>query len=257
MTQEEMRCLIPAKLRELEEKYQITVLFAAESGSRAWGTASPDSDFDVRFIYKRSYKEYLRLEKTRDVIEIPIDSTWDVSGWDLSKALRLLYNSNPGLYDWIGSPVCYLDVNFKEKIMPLMRSYFSKERMMHHYYEIASRHIKELSSEDYVSPKKYFYALRSILACDWIDRENCAPPVTFSELSAKVLPSTKKTSVEYILDAKRNMPEKAKIKHIGDIDVFLVGELETIRDHVECLSKEKNKDWNELDSFFIRELSCE
>lgn len=115
MTQEEMRCLIPAKLRELEEKYQITVLFAAESGSRAWGTASPDSDYDVRFIYKRSYKEYLRLEKTRDVKDIPIDSTWDVSGWNLSKTLHLLHDLNPGLYDWIGSPECYPDTFFKEK----------------------------------------------------------------------------------------------------------------------------------------------
>jgi len=133
------------------------ILLAAESGSRAWGVASPDSDFDVRFIYKRPYTEYLRLEKTRDVIEIPIDSIWDASGWDLSKALCLLQNSDPGLYDWIGSPVCYLDADFKERISPLMRSYFSKERMMHHYYEIASRHIRDLFSEDKVrAPKSIF-----------------------------------------------------------------------------------------------------
>ena len=83
MTQEQMNILVPQKLREMEKEYNMEVLLAVESGSRAWGFASPDSDFDVRFIYKRPRESYLHLDRQRDVIELPIDDTWDVSGWDL------------------------------------------------------------------------------------------------------------------------------------------------------------------------------
>ena len=87
LTQEEMNRLVPEKLREIERDYHVEVLWAVESGSRAWGFASPDSDFDVRFLYKRPQEEYLKLNPPRDVIELPIDETWDVSGWDLRFAI--------------------------------------------------------------------------------------------------------------------------------------------------------------------------
>ncbi len=233
----------------------MTVLYAAESGSRAWGVASPDSDFDVRFIYRRPQTEYLKLEEKRDVIESPIDATWDVSGWDLSKALRLLHNSNPGLYDWIGSPVCYYGEDFKRRIMPLMRAYFSKERMLHYYHEIASRHIRDVFDGDRVSPKKYFYALRSVLSCIWIERENYAPPVLFSELEEAVLPCLRKPSLEYILERKKNAPEKAMMEHVADIDLFLREENEKIGCLVEEMPKEEKRDWDSLDAFFLSELN--
>ena len=142
-TQEKMNRLVPEKLHEIEEKYQVKVLWAVESGSRAWGFASPDSDFDVRFIYKRPRQEYLKLEKCRDVIELPIDDTWDVSGWDLDKALKLLYNSNPSLYEWMGSPICYCRTGFEERFQPLLKEYFSPRRMLGHYRNIAVRHMRD------------------------------------------------------------------------------------------------------------------
>ena len=105
-TQEEMNVLVPEKLAEIERDYGVRVLWAIESGSRAWGFESPDSDFDVRFIYKHKQDFYLRLNEQRDVIELPIDDTWDVSGWDLDKTLKLLYKSNPTLFEWLQSPIC-------------------------------------------------------------------------------------------------------------------------------------------------------
>ena len=99
LTQEEMNVLIPQRLKEIEKEYNVEILLAAESGSRAWGFASPDSDFDVRMIYKRPQAEYLRLDEVRDVIELQIDDTWDVSGWDLDKTLKLLNKSNPTMYE--------------------------------------------------------------------------------------------------------------------------------------------------------------
>lgn len=100
MTQEQMNVLVPHKLHEIEQEYGVKILHAVETGSRAWGFASPDSDFDVRFIYIRLRNDYLRLNPHRDVIEMPVDDTWDVSGWDLHKALRLLWKSNPTVFEW-------------------------------------------------------------------------------------------------------------------------------------------------------------
>ena len=102
-----MRDRILLQLQQLEKTEGITILHAVESGSRAWGFPSPDSDYDVRFIYVRSCEAYLRLEKRRDVLELPIDEELDISGWDLDKALRLLHGSNPTLFEWCQSPIVY------------------------------------------------------------------------------------------------------------------------------------------------------
>ena len=102
-----MQTIIQNKLRDIQQQEQVRILFAVESGSRAWGFPSPDSDYDVRFIYVRSCEAYLRLEKRRDVLELPIDEELDISGWDLDKALRLLHGSNPTLFEWCQSPIVY------------------------------------------------------------------------------------------------------------------------------------------------------
>ena len=100
-----MRKKIQTQLRRIEEEESIKILLAVESGSRAWGFASPDSDYDVRFIYIRRMEDYLKLEKVRDVIELPMDDVLDMNGWDLQKTLRLLYKSNPTLFEWFSSPI--------------------------------------------------------------------------------------------------------------------------------------------------------
>ena len=96
-----MRELILEKLKQIEKDHHVKILLAIESGSRAWGFASPDSDYDVRFIYVGSKNDYLRLDERRDVIELPINEELDINGWDLPKALRLFYKSNPTLFEWL------------------------------------------------------------------------------------------------------------------------------------------------------------
>ena len=254
MTQEEMLLLVPEKLKEIERLYHISVLFAVESGSRAWGVASPDSDFDVRFLYKRAPRDYLRLDPMRDVIEIPIDSTWGVAGWDLMKALKLLHQSNPGLYDWFGSPVVYWDDGFKERFSPLMQLCFSRSRMLHNHHGIAARHYGDVLKDVTVSPKKYFYALRSVLACRWIDRFDSAPPVLFSELTAAVLPAEQKETVDYILEQKSGNPEKSRIDRLPDMDRFLQEQLLLFEEKLRTLPREEPFGWDELNAFFLSEL---
>ena len=104
-----MQDLILSELNRIEQDYHVQILFACESGSRAWGFPSSDSDYDVRFVYIRPTDWYLAIdvERKRDVIELPIDDSLDISGWDLRKALQLYYKSNPPLLEWLGSPIIY------------------------------------------------------------------------------------------------------------------------------------------------------
>lgn len=98
---------INEKLDEIEEKENVRILHAIESGSRAWGFASPDSDYDVRFIYARRREDYLRLDEPRDVIEWQLDDVLDINGWDLKKALKQFARGNATLFEWSGSPIVY------------------------------------------------------------------------------------------------------------------------------------------------------
>lgn len=98
---------IREKLREIEEKEQVFILLAVESGSRAWGIASPDSDYDVRFIYVRKPEDYLRLDPVKDVIEWHLDEVLDINGWDLKKALIQFQRGNAALFEWAQSPIVY------------------------------------------------------------------------------------------------------------------------------------------------------
>lgn len=253
MTQKEMDILVPDKLREIESEYNVKVLLAVESGSRAWGFASPDSDFDVRFIYKRPRNEYLKLNKCRDVIELPIDDTWDVNGWDLDKTLRLLFKSNPTLFEWINSPICYYKTDFTDRIAPVMKEYFSEKNALYHYLNTARSNIKTFLSGETVRPKKYFYALRPILACLWVLETKAPPPVPFEELTAAVLPERLRPSLEYLLDVKINSPEKAEIKPIIDIDVFLREKIAELDNIMQSMGKDEHRSWDLLNEFFIAE----
>ena len=113
-----MEALIKEKLHEIEQRENCRILLAVESGSRAWGFASPDSDYDVRFIYVRPRESYLRLNRARDVIELPINGVLDINGWDVDKTLKLLHKSNPTVFEWFSSPIVYQTTDFTEAFSP-------------------------------------------------------------------------------------------------------------------------------------------
>lgn len=255
MTQQEMKILVPKKLQEIEKEYNVTILLAVESGSRAWGFASPDSDFDVRFIYKRPKNEYLKLNTDRDVIELPVDDTWDVNGWDLDKTLKLLFKSNPTLFEWINSPLCYYKTDFTDKIKPVLNEYFSVKNTVYHYLNTARNNMKIYLSGEKIHPKKYFYALRPVLACLWVLEHQTPPPVLFSELTKTMLPDNLLPSLDYLLDIKMNNPEKAEIAPVRDIDEFLRQHIEEIDKAMESLQRREYKSWDLLNEFFINEIA--
>lgn len=128
---------IRQKLREIEAANQVKILYAVESGSRAWGFASPDSDYDVRYVFIRTIKDYLRIDPLPDHIDGPLDEVQDYSGWDVKKALGLLGKSNPSLLEWLHSPIVYAQTAAWQHFADCADAYFSLERNLHHQYASA------------------------------------------------------------------------------------------------------------------------
>lgn len=252
-----MEEIIKSKLKEIEEKENVRVLLAVESGSRAWGFASPDSDYDVRFIYIRNKKDYLKLESVRDVIEIPIDEVLDVNGWDLQKTLRLLYKSNPTLFEWFSSPIVYMETEFADEFRKIMNSYFSSKKSLYHYINMANGNYREYLKGDMVRAKKYFYVLRPVLACRWILEKGTPPPMLFSELMEAQLPKELVFDVTKLLELKMNSPEIKLIPRIENINNYLDKEIEDIKRVVKQMDETNNPDWDELNNIFLKELDNE
>ena len=249
-----MRKTILAKLDEIESRENVKILLAVESGSRAWGFASPDSDYDVRFIYVRPKEDYLRLEKTRDVIELSIEGELDINGWDLDKTLRLLRASNPTLYEWFSSPIVYRETAFAQEFRSIMQRYFSSKRGLSHYLSMASSNYREYLKGDTVKAKKYFYVLRPVLACRWILDKGSPPPMLFSELMEAELDPVLLPDVNRLLDLKMNAPEIKTIPKIDSINRYLDSSIEEVRSRIVQLPEDANHGWEELDQLFLSQL---
>lgn len=249
-----MRKLILNKLDEIEMKENVKILLAVESGSRAWGFASPDSDYDVRFVHVRSREDYLRLDKTRDVIELPLDSELDINGWDLCKSLRLLRNSNPTLFEWLSSPIVYRDSAFADELRATAPQYFSQKRELSHYLSMASGNFREYLKGDMVRAKKYFYVLRPVLACRWILDKSTPPPMPFEELMAAELSPALRADVEMLLSLKRNSPEVKMIPRIDALNRYLNESIAEISAQIVNLPEDTRHGWEELNRLFLSQL---
>lgn len=249
-----MKEKIQEQLRRIEEAENIKILLAVESGSRAWGFASPDSDYDVRFIYIRRLEDYLRLDAIRDVIELPINDVLDINGWDLQKTLRLLHKSNPTLFEWFSSPIVYQKTEFADKFRDLMMHYFSSKKTLYHYVSMAEGNYREYLKGDLVRAKKYFYVLRPVLACQWILDWGTPPPMLFSELLKAELPVELIDVVNQLLELKMNSPEVKLIKRISEINEYLDESIPSIKRAVRLLEDSLTPDWNELNQLFFQEL---
>lgn len=250
-----MEKMIKGKLHEIEKQENIRILLAVESGSRAWGFASPDSDYDVRFIYIRQKEDYLKLEAVHDVIELPIDEMLDISGWDLQKTLRLLYKSNPTLFEWFSSPIVYMETEFADRFRNLMANYFSNKRSLYHYINMAEGNYREYLKRDMVRAKKYFYVLRPVLACRWILEKGTHPPMLFSELMDAQLPERLRSDVSMLLELKMNSPEIREIPRIEKLNEYMDSSIDEIKNILQSMEETKAPDWQEINDLFLRELN--
>lgn len=174
---------IPRHLNYIEKKYNVKILLAVESGSRAWGFESKDSDWDVRFIYVNKPEWYFKVEPQRDTIEYVYNDRLDMVGWDLKKALSLLSKSNPSVQEWLHSPFIYrCDDYFSQRLAAVEDDYFNPIKLMYHYNHIYNKHNERYLQQEGYPMKRFLYYLRGILACKWIEQKMTFPPIPFMEL---------------------------------------------------------------------------
>ncbi|MBN1345209.1 MAG: nucleotidyltransferase domain-containing protein [Phycisphaerae bacterium] len=218
---------IDAELDRIERQEHVRILYACESGSRAWGFASNDSDYDVRFIYLRPTEWYLTIRNPSDVIEPPIDGDLDLAGWDLPKALELFRKSNPPLLEWLQSPIVYRDHSgLAERLRALMPDYYSPISCMYHYLHMAQGNYREYLQGDQVWLKKYFYVLRPVLACLWIERGLGVAPTEFAALLDRLIDEAPlKRAIRRLLDDKTAGRELDQGPAIPEIAQFLDAQL--------------------------------
>ncbi len=225
------------QLAQIEKDHNVRILFAAETGSRAWGFASPDSDWDVRFIYVHPLEWYLQVVPERDVIEIMTDDGFDAVGWDIRKALELYRKPNLTFLEWINSPIIYKDnETLRNTLLALLPQYFNVKGAVNHYYHIAVNHQNHYLQKRGVELKRFLYYLRGLLACLWIIQKETIPPVPFRELLAEtIIDKIMLQEVDQILQLKSQSKEHDK-EIISDVLVAYGNQLEMqIADYIESL----------------------
>lgn len=220
------RALIEERLSVIEKKHNVEIIYACESGSRAWGFASPDSDYDVRFIYVRKPLEYLTIGESTDHIQAGDDGIIDINGWDIKKALGLLHKGNPTLIEWMRSPIVYRSLLAGGTLRNTAASSFNPVAAIHHYYNMGLNTFSTHLMGAKARPKKYFYALRSALAVEWVLRNGTMPPVPMSNLlnSSKLIPqaSPLREAIVQLHEEKISTPELHERQHVKVIQDFLV-----------------------------------
>jgi predicted nucleotidyltransferase len=219
---------ILAALEHVEQQDSVRILCAVESGSRAWGFASQDSDYDVRFIYAHPRDWYLSVFEQRDVIEPHGDDLLDPSGWDLRKALRLFSKCNLALNEWLNSPIVYREISgFRSQLQALMPAYFNPIAAIHHYSSMAKAALDAREGSGAIKTKKLFYALRALFACRWIERDVTQPPTEFNQLLESVADENERAWIADLLAKKVGGHERDETRAIRQYLDRMAGELAT------------------------------
>jgi predicted nucleotidyltransferase len=219
-----MQTRIATALAALEAEHNIRILYACESGSRAWGFPAPDSDYDVRFIYVHALDWYLGLDENPDTLNFPVDDELDLAGWELRKTLRLLRGSNATLVEWLQSPIVYHEVpGFRAQLAPLLPQAFNLKAGLHHYLGQLRRGVEEDLISEAVRLKQLFYALRSALAARWIREKHILPTMEFAPLCG-LLPAYLQGIVDELLAQKAHSDEKTMVARPDALVEFLTAE---------------------------------
>jgi len=238
-----MHACIQAALTQLETTHNIRILYACESGSRAWGFPSPDSDYDVRFIYAHPANWYLTLDDGPDTLNFPVDDELDLAGWELRKALKLLRGSNAALFEWLQSPVVYQEAaGFRAALEAVLPLCWNARAGLSHYAGLMWRGVTDDLTGADVRLKRLFYALRSTLAARWIQqRPTGVPPMEFAKLR-ELLPPELNDTVDELLARKATADEKTTVPCPASLVAFLQTEYEATRAARETLPVMRSAD---------------
>lgn len=240
----EMRYIIMAELQKIEVEGDLRILFAIESGSRAWGFPSPDSDYDVRFVYARPVDWYLTLAPGRDVYELPIDEVLDINGWDIKKALGLLLKPNPVMLEWLSSPIRYIwDDKVCQQLIQFSKKVTHGPACLNHYLHLGGRQWDiYIDGKDEVNLKKYFYIVRPAMAVRWMRlHPTIIPPMNFHELLKGIdLDEGLTHALNELLLAKSRSKEIGKASRVDVIDSFISSEFDWARKAVKSIKGDKS-----------------
>lgn len=205
----------------IEATHGVRIVYAVESGSRAWGFASPDSDYDIRFIFIRPAESYVSVQEGLESIDLPLEGELDAGGWDIRKAARLLGKSNGALVEWLHSPIIYRNENgFRERWQAMAREIFSPRASSDHYRGLAKQMVLGKLRDDRVRAKDYLYALRAVLAAKWIAETHWIPPVPFADLFVSA-PTSIQFLIPGLLERKARTAESERMERLPELDAFL------------------------------------
>ncbi|NHC40144.1 nucleotidyltransferase domain-containing protein [Bacillus sp. MM2020_1] len=247
-----MKEKILTEIKKIEEQFDVKICLAVESGSRAWGFPSKDSDYDVRFIYIHKKDWYLSIDQKRDVIELPINNLLDINGWELRKALKLFRKSNPPLMEWLHSGIVYYQAfSLADKLKTIQNQVFLPQSALYHYLNMAKGNFRDYLRGDHVKIKKYFYVLRPVLACIWIERYNSVPPIEFQTLVEELLEQGQlKEEIHTLLERKISGEELDLEPKVTVINDFLEKEINRLEEYTKTLKVSKEDMTPLLDDLF-------
>ena len=251
---EQTQSEILAGLRGLEEDRGIRVLYACESGSRAWGFESQDSDYDVRFIYALPRDHYLGIREPIDMIDLGVDDEGlDITGWELRKALRLFQKSNGGLIEWLFSPVVYREEKeAMDEWRGFLPKYFDPKGAMGHYFGLSRKFWNDALQKKQVTAKQYLYCLRALFAARWIAEKEARIPVLFAELRDGIeVDENVGRAIDVMISEKTQENEKDLIVQNEVLHAYICDSLPEIEAKLGSMSSVRN-DSDELDAYFRR-----
>ncbi|MBT2683482.1 nucleotidyltransferase domain-containing protein [Bacillus sp. ISL-37] len=253
-----MKDQIITVLNQIEEEYEVKILYACDAGSRALGFASADSDYDIRFIYIHKKDWYLSIDQYRDVIEIPkedslsieFDPKLDVVGWELTKTLRLFRKSNPSLLEWLNSKYVYCNHAYlAEKLKLMQDSVISHKAYINHHLNLVTRNVNDMQKKKEWRGKVYLYILRSILSAKWLQIHKQIPPVEFMELLSILENSLVKREVKDLLRKKHSGENYLTEKNMI-LNEFIEQEIELLVRYEKFFSVKSDDPTKELNKFF-------
>ncbi len=237
-------------LSQVEKENNIEILFAVESGSRAWGFASPDSDYDIRFVYKHKKNWYLNLWETKDTIEFMTEDELDGSGWDIRKALRLLAKSNASFTGWLFSPIVYrANDEFLNELRNLAETNFNPISGFHHFHAM-NKGFEETLGTDKMTLKSFFYTIRTALCTNWIAKKETIPPVYFKEMY-ELVEQSYHSKIDELIQLKGKRIEKSK-EHVNEELITLVRNIIVENNSLKNNLVNKKANQEAFNNFFLK-----
>lgn len=238
---DDIRAAIEVELKQIETDHNVKIIFAVESGSRAWGFPSPDSDYDVRFVYAHQLDWYLSIEPGRDVIERPISDELDIGGWDIKKALGLLLKPNPVMFEWLSSPIRYSWMEAEcDELIAFSKKPVHSTACLYHYLNLGQRQFNlHMGNGKKIRLKTYFYVLRPALAIRWMRlRPNEIPPMNIQALIQGLdIPPSTVDIIGDLIERKAKLNETEDFDRILELDQLIQAEFDWAKD----TEKEKSK----------------